>query len=354
MLHKRRASGSVIIPDGYRGFISGLKARIRSAQAKAIASANREMIVLYWEIGRQILLRQKNEGWGSKVIDTIARDLSAEFSGMKGWSPRNLLFMRMFAERYPALPIVKQLVSLLPWGHVVRLLQMVKDDQERAWYIRRAATEGWSRESLVDQVAKRLFHRQGRVQTNFSRTLPAPHAGLAQHAFKDPYVFDFLTVGPAAVERDVERQLIVHMRRFLQELGAGFAFVGQQVHLEVDETDYVVDLLFYHVKLHCYVVVEMKAVEFRPEHAGQLNFYLSAVDEKLRSTEDKPTIGLLLCRGRKKLTVEYALRNVSSPIGVAQWQDRLTSSLPKALKGSLPSVAAIERELSGLKEKRKR
>jgi len=334
------------MPSGYAALLKDIKARVRAAQLKAGLAINRELVMLYWHIGREILARQKQEGWGAKVIDRLSRDLSREFPEMRGFSPRNLLFMRAFAAEYSDVAIVKQLVSQLPWGHIVRLIQKVADPAEREWYVRATVEHGWSRNVLVHQIETNLYHRQGKALTNFKRTLPAPQSDLAQQVLKDPYTFDFLTLGAAARERDIEQGLVRHVARFLLELGTGFAFVGEQYRFAVSDREFFVDLLLYHTRLHCYVVVELKAGEFKPEYAGQLNFYLSAVDDKLRATEDNPSIGILLCAAKDKLIVEYALRDVKKPIGVAEWRTRLVRSLPRQYKGSLPTIEQLEAELA--------
>ena len=334
------------LPSGYAALLDDIKARVRAAQLKAGLAVNRELVLLYWHIGREILKRQKQEGWGAKVVDRLSRDLGREIPEMTGFSPRNLLFMRSFAAEYADEAKVKQLVSQLPWGHIVRLLQMVTNPVEREWYARAAIEHGWSRNVLVHQIDTDLYRRHGKAITNFKRTLPSPQSDLAQQVLKDPYTFDFLTLGPAARERDLERGLVRHVARFLLELGAGFAFVGEQQRLEVSGKEFLIDLLFYHTRLHSYVVVELKAGEFKPEYAGQLNFYLSAVDDRLKSKDDKPSIGILLCAAKDKLVVEYALRDLRKPIGVAEWKTRLTRSLPRELKPSLPTVAQLEAELS--------
>ena len=334
-----------LLPSGYAALLEDIKSRVRAAQLKAGLAVNHELVMLYWHVGREILARQKQEGWGAKVIDRLSRDLGREFPGMRGLSPRNLLFARSFATEYRDETIVKQLVSQLPWGHIVRLLQMAHDPAEREWYIRATVEHGWSRNVLVQQIETDLYHRQGKAVTNFPATLPAPQSDLARQVFKDPYIFDFLSVGPEAEERAVEDALVGHVTRFLLELGAGFAFVGRQIHLEVGGEDFYLDLLFYHVHLRCYVVIELKAGSFKPEHAGKLNFYISAVDSQLRGKEDGPTIGLVLCSDKNRVIAEYALRDIKKPIGVADWKTRLTRSLPRDLKPSLPTVEQLEAEL---------
>jgi predicted nuclease of restriction endonuclease-like (RecB) superfamily len=327
----------------YEGLLQELKERIRSAQVQAVLSVNRELVMLYWSIGRDILIRQRNEGWGAKVIDRLSEDLSKAFPEMRGFRSRNLKYMRAFAEAYPDQQFVQQVVAQLPWGHQVRILDTVKDAKQREWYIRQAIQSGWSRNVLVHQIEGDLYDRQGQAMTNFDRTLPAPQSELAQQLIKDPYNFDFLTLVPDLLERDLERGLIQHVRDFILELGKGFAFVGSQYPLEVGGQEFFLDLLFYHLRLRCYVVIDLKIEEFKPEFAGKMNFYLSALDDLLRHTEDQPSIGLILCKQRNRLVVEYALRDMSKPMGVAQY--RLTPALPEALKSELPTNEDLASEL---------
>ncbi len=326
----------------YAAFVGDLKKKIAAARHRAGLSINRELVVLYWTIGQDILGRQEREGWGAKVIDRLASDLGRAFPEMTGLSARNLKYMRAFAEAWPDHEFVQQVVALLPWGHNVRLLDAIKAPDERAWYARQAIEHGWSRNVLAHQIDSNLFARQGSALTNFSRTLPAEQSELAQQILKDPYTFDFLALGPEMLERDLERGLIEHLRLLILELGKGFAFVGSQYHLEVGGQDYYLDLLFYHLRLRCYVVIELKIEDFKPEFAGKMNFYLSAVDEQLRHPDDKPTIGIILCKGHNEVIVEYALRDSSKPMGVAQYQ--LSAALPPQLEEDLPTVAEFARE----------
>ena len=306
------------------------------------------MVMLYWEIGATILKRQRREGWGAKVIDRLGADLRKAFPEMKGFSTRNLISMRGFAETYRDPAIVKQVVSQLPWGQVLRLLQLVKDASARLWYARASVREGWGRSTLEMQVRAKAHLRHGKAVNNFGATLSPVESDVAAQVFKDPYLFDFLGTADPRREREVEQALVDHIQRFLLELGAGFAFVGRQVHLEVEESDYYIDLLFYHLKLRCYVVVELKAGRFEPAFVGQLNLYLSVVDDLLRHPDDKPTIGLLLCWSKNRVIVEYALRGLARPIGVAAWEDSLVATLPEELRGSLPTVEEIEAELGAI------
>lgn len=331
------------LPERYESFLEDLKSRIRSAQVSAALSVNRELVLLYWNLGREILSRQRQEGWGAKIIERLSIDLAEAFPGVRGFGPRNLRYMRAFAEAYPEEGFVQQVVAQLPWGHQVRILDAVKIPSQREWYIRQAFENGWSRNVLVHQLESRLFERQGHALTNFYRTLPHPQSDLAQELIKDPYHFDFLTLGPDLLERDLERSLIDHIRDFLLELGKGFAFVGSQFHLEVAGQDYYLDLLFYHVRLHCYIVIDLKIEEFKPEFAGKMNFYLSAVDDLLRQPQDQPTLGIILCKERERLVVEYTLRDLARPMGVAAY--RLTKALPEQLEAELPTNDELVNEL---------
>ena len=331
-----------IDPQSYAAFVGDLKQKIIEARHRASLSVNREMIVLYWTIGRDILARQEREGWGARVVDRLAGDLRQAFPEMTGLSSRNLKYMRALADAWPDPEIVQRVVAQLPWGHNVSLLDTVKAPEERAWYARQAIEHGWTRPVLVHQIESDLFARQGSALTNFSRTLPAAQSELAQQILKDPYTFDFLSLGPDMLERDLERGLIEHLRAMILELGKGFAFVGSQYHLEVGGQDYYLDLLFYHLRLRCFVVIELKIEDFKPEFAGKMNFYLSAVDDQLRHRDDQPTIGIILCKGRNEVIVEYALRDSSKPMGVAQY--RLSPALPPQLQHELPTVEEFARE----------
>lgn len=331
------------VPLGYASFLREVKARIRAAQVKAALAANRELVLLYWRLGRDILARQKKEGWGAQVIDRLSADLRAAFPEMQGFSPRNLKYMRAFAAAWPKPEFVQQVAARLPWFHSCTLLDRVKQSAAREWYARQAIEHGWSRNVLLAQIETGLYKRAGKALTNFEATLPPPRSDLAQQTLKDPYVFDFLMLGSDAQERDIERGLVGHVRDFLLELGVGFAFVGSQVHLEVGGEDFFLDLLFFHLKLRCFVVIELKTGEFKPEYAGKMNFYLSAVDAQLRHGGDQPSIGLILCKEKNRVIVEYALRDTSKPIGVSAY--RLLEKLPAPLKASLPTVEALEAEL---------
>jgi predicted nuclease of restriction endonuclease-like (RecB) superfamily len=335
------------MPTNYGELLQDIKERISKERLRVAMTANAAMVILYWDIGHAILKRQEREGWGAKVIDRLSVDLRREFPDMKGLSQRNLKYMRAFAAAWPDQQIVQQVAAQIPWFHNCILLDKVSSPEARLWYAHKAHEEGWSRNILVLQIERRLYERQGKAVTNFQDVLPPADSDMAAQVFKDPYLFDFLGTADPRREREVEQALIDHIQRFLLELGTGFAFVGRQVHLEFASADYYIDLLFYHLKLRCFVVVELKAVPFDPSFVGQLNMYLSAVDDLLRHPDDKPTIGLLLCKGKNRIIVEYALRDLRKPIGVADWETKIVTSLPEEFKGSLPSVEEIEAELEG-------
>jgi predicted nuclease of restriction endonuclease-like (RecB) superfamily len=335
-----------ILPRDYAEALHAIRSRILKERLRVVLSANAAMVLLYWDIGRTILGRQKRAGWGAKVIDRLAADLRKAFPDMRGLSPRNLKYMRAFAAAWPDRSIVQEPLARIPWYHHIALLEKLKDSGERLWYARQAIAQGWSHNLLLIQIEGRAYARQGKAITNFQGTLPPTDSDFASRVFKDPYLFDFLGTADPRRERDVEQALVTHIQHFLLELGTGFAFVGRQVPLEVGDREFVLDLLFYHLRLRCYIVVELKAGPFDPAFVGQLNLYLSAADDLLRHPDDKPTIGLLLCKGRDRLIVEYALRDLSKPIGVAAWETRLVEKLPEGLAGSLPTVEEIEAGLS--------
>lgn len=334
----------IVTPAEYAQWLTALKQRINGARQRALLAANDEQIRLYHDIGRDILERQDRQGWGAKVIQRLSADLRKAFPDMKGFSARNLKYMKVFAEQCPERRIGQQSAAQLPWFHIVTVLTRVSDPAHREWYARAAVEHGWSRDTLVLQIKSELHRRQGAAVTNFADRLAPAEAGIATQVLKDPYHFDFLGLGPEAHERDIEGALVRHVTRFLLELGAGFAFVGRQFRIEVGGDEFFLDLLFYHTRLKCYVVVELKAQAFKPEHAGQLNFYLAAVDGQVKADDDRPTIGLLLCREQNRMVAEYALSGMTKPIGVAEYQ--LVRSLPEPLDTSLPTIEEIETELS--------
>ena len=332
-------------PEGYADWLADLKGRIHTAQQRATLAVNRELVLLYWQIGRDILARQAAQGWGAKVIERLAHDLRAAFPDMKGFSPRNLKYMRAFAEAWPDEAIVQGLLAQLPWYHQLALLDKLPGIETRLWYAAKAIEHNWSRNILVMQIETRLLERSGKAVTNFTANLPKLQSDLARESLKDPYRFDFLGLTDKAQEREVENALVKHVTEFLLELGAGFAFVGRQVLLDVGGDEFFIDLLFYHLKLRCYVVIELKGGKFKPEHLGQLGFYLTAVDRQVKHAQDNPTIGLLLCKSKNKIVAEYALGDKTQPMGIAEY--KLLESLPPELQTSLPSIEQIERELAG-------
>jgi predicted nuclease of restriction endonuclease-like (RecB) superfamily len=338
----------------YAATLADLKKRIREAQIKAANAANRELLKLYWSIGKTIIDKQEQSGWGSNFIEKLAKDLQNEFPGIEGFSRSNLFRMRAFYTEYTKVaPAVRQLDSLenlgvlsqLPWSHNVVLMEKLDDVNDRLWYAHKAIENGWSRNVMAMWIKSEIHNRQGKAITNFKSTLPTPHSDLANQSLKDPYLFDFLTLRQDHNEKEIEQGLVDHVRKFLMELGSGFAFVGQQYPIEVSGKTYKIDLLLYNFKLRRFFVVEIKARAFDPRDTGQTNFYLSAIDDLLKHSDDQPTIGLILCKTKDNITAEYALRNLKSPIGVAGYEIKLVEALPKELKGSLPSIKEIEAEL---------
>lgn len=336
--------------SSYIAFLQKIKKQIQQAQIKASLSINHELIKLYWNIGKEIVARQEEDGWGKSIVEKLSKDLHTEFPGMKGFSPRNLWNMRQFYAAYKDHKNLQQLVAEIPWGHNLVLVTSIKSIQERTWYIQQTIEYGWSRNVLVHQIESNQFKRSGKAVTNFKRTLPPPQSDLAQQILKDPYHFDFLTIDQSVREKELEDNLIIHLQSFLLELGVGFAFVARQKHLEIGGHDFYIDLLFYHTRLHAYIVVELKTGEFKPEYASKMNFYLSAVDDLIKHPEDNPTIGLMLCKRKNKIIVEYALKDLKKPIGVSEYH--LIKKLPRQLEGSLPTIQEIEAAVSLISKKR--
>lgn len=330
---------SLFSDDQYNDFLTKLKQNIKSAQIKAALKVNQELIHLYWIIGREILERQNKQGWGSKVIDRLAKDLKKEFPDMTGLSRSNLKNMRAFAQAWPSWEISQQLVGQIPWGHNVLLLQKLKDTKIRTWYAQKTAENSWSRNVLSLQIEHDLYQRQGGAITNFERTLPEQQSDLAQSLLKSEYNLEFLGLKEKAQERDLENALVEHIKDFLLELGVGFAFMGSQYPIEVSGKEFRLDLLFYHTQLRCYIIIDLKMGEFEPEYSGKMNFYVAAVDDLLRHGDDQPTIGIVLCKSKDKTIAEYALRNVNTPIAVS------THKLPQKLQDSLPSIEQLEMEM---------
>ena len=332
------------IPEDYPKLLELLKKRVRTSQVRAALSVNRELVFLYWQIGNDILARQQESGWGAKIVERLSGDLRREFPEMKGFSTRNLKYMRSFAEAWPDEQIVQQAAAQIPWFHNCVLLEKVKDPAARLWYVQNTVQQGWSRNVLVHQIDTNLYARQGKALTNFKSSLPAPQSDLANQLLKDPYNFEFLTIAEGAHENELQRGLLQHLQDFMIELGVGFSFVGSQVHLDVGDEDFYLDLLFYHLKLRCFVVIDLKTGKFKPEYAGKMNFYLAAVDDTLRHKDDQPSIGIILCREKNNIIVEYSLRDVDKPIGVPEY--RLTETLPAELVSQLPSVEQLQTELA--------
>lgn len=328
----------------YSEWIANLKQKIAGARQRIILAANEEQIKLYHEIGKDILNKQKMEGWGAKVIDRIAVDLREAFPEIKGFSSSNLKYMRYFAKECPSLKIGQQSADLLPWFHIITILTNIRDSKVREWYAMETVSQAWARDTLTKNIKTNLHLRQGSAITNFKKSLPVTEAEIAAEILKDPYNFDFLGLNNEAYEREIENALIQHITRFLLELGSGFAFMGRQFRVEVEGDEFFIDLLFYHTCLKCYVVVELKAESFKPEFAGKLNFYLAVIDAQIKAPDDKPTIGLLLCKTKKKLVAEYALSGTDKPIGVAEYQ--LVRDLPQILEKCLPTIEELEAELS--------
>lgn len=361
----------VLLPEGYTNWKTAIISMIERAKVRAILSVNTEVLNLYWSIGKDILSKQEELGWGAKVIAQLSKDLSAKFPDDKGYSITNLKYMRGFAANYPDFPYVYVPLSelkVLPisqatldqitvadgigqvrldqisWYHHISLIPKIKGMAERAFYIMETASNGWSRDVMLLQVANNYIKAKGNAITNFQNTLPAYQSDLAQYAFKDPYNFSFLGTVALQNERDIENNLAQRITDFLLEMGKGFAFIGRQYHLTVDGDDYYIDILMYHLQLHCYVVVELKAVEFMPEFVSKLNFYISAVDEYVKSPEDKPTIGLLLCRSKSDTKARFALRGITQPLGIAQYE---TEKLFEDVASALPQIEDIEKQLEG-------
>ncbi|MFO0108608.1 MAG: YhcG family protein [Burkholderiales bacterium] len=336
----------ITLNNDYRQALAAIKQRIQTSQIRAVLAVNVELLGLYWDIGRQLEAWQRERAWGSAVVEHMAQDLQASYPGMKGFSRTSLFAMRQFYAFFsPQFEVVPQPVGQMPWGHVRTLLAKVKSVELVLLYAQACTEHGWSRTVLEWQIEQRFHERVGQAVGNFAQTLPAPQSELVQQSLKDPYVFDFLTLAPQAVERDIENQLVAQITRFLLELGKGFAFLGRQYPLVVNGRDYFLDLLFYHARLKCYVVIELKAGEFKPEYIGKLNFYLSAVDDQLREAGDQPSIGLILCKDKDKLDVEYALRDIHKPMGVSSF---ITKDIPLSVKSQLPTVQEIEDELTAL------
>lgn len=343
----------VVNPNNYAGVLEQLKADIQQTQLRAALSVTKELILFYWRTGKLLSEMISNQGWGSKTLEKLSRDIVRLFPDVQGFSKRNLQYMRKFAENYPDENCAAA-AAQLPWGHNMLLLDKLSDSSQRLWYAQQAIENGWSRSMLEMWIEANLYKRKGKAITNFKQALPMPQSDLAQQVLKDPYNFGFLSLDKEHREKELEQGLMDHLQKFLVELGDGFAFMGRQFKVEVEDEDYLIDLLFYHVKLRCYFIVELKATAFDPRDAGQMNFYLSAVDDLLRHPDDQPSIGILICKTKNKVKVEYALRNCKSPISVASYETKICKTLPKKFKSSLPTVKEIEAELSTVKVSKKR
>ncbi len=339
---------SFITDSSYRDLLREVKEKIRSAQVQAMVTVNQHLLILYWEVGQSILERQSGTKWGDKVLSQLAADLKIDFPELEGFSMTNLKYMRQFARSYPQFPISQAPLDQISWYHNITLLQKCPDEQKRFWYAAAALEYGWSRDVMVHHIETQLFQRKGGAPTNFKNTLPAPDSDLAQQTLKDPYLLDFLTLSEAAKEKDLEAQIVRHITRFLLELGAGFAFVGSQYPLVVAGSEFKIDLLFYHLNLRRYVVIDLKVRAFKPDDAGKMNFYLSAIDDLLKTEADNPSIGIILCKDKKNVLVEYALKDLTKPIGVSEYM--LTDALPAGLQSSLPSVEDLEQRLKDAEE----
>lgn len=342
--------GDIISPKEYIKFLEHIKTNIQQAQLRAASSITKELTLLYWQIGKELTAKTESDGWGTKVIEKLAVDLGKAFPGITGFSHRNIFRMQAFFLAYEKVPqAVAEIKNLpifnIPWGHNSVLIEKVKNTKERLWYAEQTIKNGWSRAVLSMWIESELYSRQGKAVTNFKATLPNPDSDLATQILKDPYNFDFLTMDEKAREREIEKGLMTHIQKFLLELGQGFAFIGRQYPIKVGEKDFFIDMLFYHIDLRCFIVIELKAEEFAITNVGQINFYLSAVDSLLKREGDKPTIGLLLCKSKDNYVAEYALRDVNKPIGISIYQTKLVESLPKEFKSKLPSIAEIEAEL---------
>jgi predicted nuclease of restriction endonuclease-like (RecB) superfamily len=332
------AQSSAQLPEdkNYFGLLDDLKQRIRAAQVKAVLAVNQELVLLYWDMGRRILTQQASDGWGSHVIERLSRDLKQEFPDMKGFSTRNLGYMKAFAAAWPDERILQQAAAKIPWGHNMLILEKLKSPEERQWYIQKTIENGWSRNVLALQIENGIYNPLGSATSNFESTLPAPQSDLAQQLLKDPYNFEFLTLSEDAKEQDLKRALLARMRDFLLELGIGFSFVGSQYQLDIGGEDFYLDMLFFHIELRCYVIIELKMGDFKAEYSGKMNLYVSAVDDQIKKDHHNETIGIIICRSKNNTIAEYALRNLNTPIAVS------THKLPKELKASLPTAEQIE------------
>ena len=331
--------------ESYAHFLKQVISDIQQTQLKAALSITQNLILLYWRMGKELSEKMKIEDWGTKVVEKLAHDLGNEFPGIAGFSLRNLRYMRKFSESYPDINFATA-VAKLPWGHNITLLEKLQNKDQRIWYAQKTIENGWSRSVLSMWIESDLYKRQGKAITNFKATLPKPNSDLAEQTLKDPYNFDFLTIDKEAREREVELGLLEHIQKFLLELGQGFAFIGRQYALKVGTKEFFIDMLFYHIQLRCFIVIELKATEFDARDLGQINLYLAAVDNQLRHPGDSQTIGLLLCKSKDNVLAEYALSTSKQPVGISSYTTKLVETLPKEFKGKLPTIKEIETELS--------
>lgn len=332
------------IPD-FGNWIGELKSRIYEARRKIAFAINSQLLELYWEIGKSIAEKQEKANWGSNFIEQVAIELKHEFPDIKGFSRRNLYaisqWYKFYSEKYQFVP---QTVAQIPWGHNRLIISKIKNIEEAEFYCNEILKTGWDRDTLEIQISNNLFEKVGKATNNFSETLPISQSTLVSQTLKDPYNFDFLGLHDDALEKAIEDELVKNITKFLLELGKGFAFLGRQYKIEISETDYFIDLLFYHLELRCYIVIELKAGKFKPEHAGKLNFYLSAVDSQLKRSDDNKSIGILLCRKKDRIEAEYTLRDINKPMGISEY--RLTDSIPEHIKTKLPSIEELENKLT--------
>ncbi len=331
---------SEITTEKYNDFFAQIKNQVSKSQSRAAQYVNKELILLYHAIGLMILKSQEENAWGAKIIDKLSQDLKSEFPQMKGFSPRSLKYMRKFAQEYPDYEFVQAPLAQLTWYHNITLIDKISDKRTRLFYIKEAIENNWSRNVMVSQIEAKLHQRKGKAITNFDKTLESTQSELANNILKDPYIFDFLNLGKQAHEREMEKNLVQYVEKFLLELGAGFAFVGRQYHLEIADQDFYIDLLFYHIKLRSFIIIELKDQEFKPEYAGKMNFYLSAVDDLLKHESDNPSIGLILCKTKNNVLAEYALRDMSKPIGLSEY--RIDKAIPENIKSELPTIEELE------------
>ena len=329
--------------DKYFEVLNDIKKTLMTTRNRIVENVNKDLVLMYYSIGLKLI---ENNKWGSSFIDMLAKDLKREFPTLKGMSARNLRYMQKFATEFDNDEFLQHDVAKLPWSSLTTIMDRVKDKEQKKWYIIESIENGWARPVIIHQIASKLYERQALLEnktTNFDNTLPSPNNEQVKELLKDPYIFDFITADKDSKELDIERELTANITKLLLELGNGFAFVGKQYHLEIEKEDYYIDLLFYNLKVRSYVVIELKTTEFKPEYAGKLNFYLSAVDKYIKDEKDNPTFGILLCKDKKKVTAELALKDINKPIGVSEY--KILSEIPEFLENTLPSIKDIEKRL---------